>query len=382
MKLNEGKRKARAMLLSIIIIIGIAFSMMTITAGAISMDDFTDIDEDYWGYGAVKYCVERGYMTGVGGGRFDPNGTVTRAQVAQVLYNFVGRQGAEYYENIYEDVKESSWYYDCARWTYGTGISIDRSCTYFKPNVPASRQEIALQFMLFAKLVDIDNERAKFVINTNCLAGYLDVKQIKSYNYEKAMAWAVQYKLMQGAAKRLNPLKNITRAEFAQVIKNYFDHWGKPIDEVTSSPSPTATPTPKPTATPTTEPTASPTATPTPKPTAKPTATPTADPTAKPTADPTKKPDSTPQPPISTPTPTAKPTPIPTPEPTQTPPPDWDIDDGDDGDVDDGGELDNDNDWIIGGGSDDNVEDNGELTQDFLLSGITAGSDIELNEAA
>lgn len=346
MKLSKSNRKARALLLSVIISIGMLFSMVTMTAGAISMEDFTDI-ENHWGYNAIKWCVERGYMTGVGGGKFDPNGTVTRAQVAQVLYNFVGREGAEFYKNIYEDVKESSWYYDCARWTYGTGISIDRSCTYFKPNKPASRQEIALQFMLYAKKIDIDNENAKFEINRGCITKYSDVDQITSDYFEEAVAWAVQYGLMQGAANKLSPCKNITRAEFAQVIFNYFEHWGRPIEEPTSSPSPTAKPT------------------------------------AEPTADPTKSPvpTSTPRPPISTPTPvpTPVPTPTPTPVPTPTPTPDWDIDNGDDDNVDDGGELDNDNDWIIGGGSDDNVEDNGELTkqelQDNLLNGVLAGTD-------
>ena len=47
---------------------------------------FTDVSADSYYAQAVSWAVENGITTGVGGGRFDPNATCTRAQIATFLY--------------------------------------------------------------------------------------------------------------------------------------------------------------------------------------------------------------------------------------------------------------------------------------------------------
>lgn len=47
---------------------------------------FTDVSADSYYAGAVSWAVEHGITTGVGGGRFDPTDTCTRAQIATFLY--------------------------------------------------------------------------------------------------------------------------------------------------------------------------------------------------------------------------------------------------------------------------------------------------------
>ena len=53
------------------------------TAG--STANFTDVPADTYYAGAVSWAVENGITTGVGGGRFDPAATCTRAQIAAFL---------------------------------------------------------------------------------------------------------------------------------------------------------------------------------------------------------------------------------------------------------------------------------------------------------
>ena len=53
------------------------------TAG--SAANFTDVSADSYYAGAVSWAVENGITTGVGGGRFDPAATCTRAQIAAFL---------------------------------------------------------------------------------------------------------------------------------------------------------------------------------------------------------------------------------------------------------------------------------------------------------
>ena len=47
--------------------------------------NFTDVSADAYYAGAVSWAVENGITTGVGGGRFDPTGACTRAQIAAFL---------------------------------------------------------------------------------------------------------------------------------------------------------------------------------------------------------------------------------------------------------------------------------------------------------
>ena len=55
-------------------------------AGSASFADESDIAS--WAASAVDWAQESGYINGVGGNRFDPDGTATRAQVAVILMRF------------------------------------------------------------------------------------------------------------------------------------------------------------------------------------------------------------------------------------------------------------------------------------------------------
>ena len=57
-----------------------------LSAKAGSAANFTDVPSDAYYAQAVSWAVENGITTGVGGGRFDPNATCTRAQIATFLY--------------------------------------------------------------------------------------------------------------------------------------------------------------------------------------------------------------------------------------------------------------------------------------------------------
>ena len=50
---------------------------------------FADVPADSYYAGAVAWAVENGITTGVGGGRFDPNATCTRGQIASFLYRYM-----------------------------------------------------------------------------------------------------------------------------------------------------------------------------------------------------------------------------------------------------------------------------------------------------
>ena len=53
------------------------------------LDDinFKDVKENDWFYNAVEYAYKNGLMKGKSEDTFEPNATLTRAELAQVLYN-------------------------------------------------------------------------------------------------------------------------------------------------------------------------------------------------------------------------------------------------------------------------------------------------------
>ena len=50
--------------------------------------DFTDVVQGMWYSQAVAWAAEQGIVNGVGNGKFDPNGVVTREQLATILYRY------------------------------------------------------------------------------------------------------------------------------------------------------------------------------------------------------------------------------------------------------------------------------------------------------
>ncbi|MBR6915734.1 MAG: S-layer homology domain-containing protein, partial [Clostridia bacterium] len=60
-----------------------------IPAAAVRVE-FSDVAESRWSYRSIVYAVEHGYMQGVGDGKFDPAGRLTRGMVATVLWRREG----------------------------------------------------------------------------------------------------------------------------------------------------------------------------------------------------------------------------------------------------------------------------------------------------
>lgn len=60
--------------------------------------NFTDVPSGNWYTAGVAWAVANQIVSGVGGGRFDPEGTLTQEQTATILYRYAFMKG---YEIIY-----------------------------------------------------------------------------------------------------------------------------------------------------------------------------------------------------------------------------------------------------------------------------------------
>lgn len=247
----------------------------TLPAGALTAADFTDVP-DNWARPAIAYCLEKGLMSGVGNGKFNPGGSVSRAQIAQVLYNRENNPSVDGLANPFTDVG-SQWFANAVVWCKANGIVNGSSASTFSPNGEVTRQDICVMvYNYYTKHLGKTPEMAE---ESQMAATFADWGKVAGYA-KNAIRWANQVGFMRGSSgTTLDPAGKATRAQLAQFLRNLETVLEKE-PEPTASPNPTAEPTASP------EPTKEPT--PTPVPTVEPTATPA--PTATPVPTPTAPP--------------------------------------------------------------------------------------------
>ena len=102
---------------------------------------FTDVTKN-WAYPGIQYCVTHGIMGGMGNGTFAPTGTTTRAQIVQILYNLEGTPAVSG-TTPFTDLT-ANWYKPAILWAYQNNVVAGTSPTTFDPEGPVTREQIAV----------------------------------------------------------------------------------------------------------------------------------------------------------------------------------------------------------------------------------------------
>lgn len=117
-------------------------------------ETLVDVPDGYWGAEAVAFAASRGLLQGVGGDRFDPDGVLTRAMLVTVLYRLEGQpEGAE---AAFSDVAVEAWYASAAAWAAEAGIANGVSGGAFAPERSITRQELAAMLYRYAGYAGLD----------------------------------------------------------------------------------------------------------------------------------------------------------------------------------------------------------------------------------
>ena len=177
---------------------------------------FSDVKETRWSYEAIKYAVKMGYMNGVGDGKFDPAGSMTRGMVVTVLYRREGSPEVTFRDD-FTDVKAGKYYSDAVIWAKDEGVVNGITETTFEPNGKITREQLATMLSRFSErcLVSVP-ERAD-------LSGYPDADKIHSYAKD-ALAWANEANLIKGMSDgTLSPRGEATREQFATILQRFDD---------------------------------------------------------------------------------------------------------------------------------------------------------------
>lgn len=179
---------------------------------------FTDIGKTAWYHDAVDFMAERQYMNGVGGGRFDPDGTLSRAQLVTIVYRIAGSPAVSQSQNPFTDVPAGTWYTDAVIWAAENSVVNGTGSGQFSPDGQVTREQIAA---ILYRYVHASPEA------DDCLSAFPDQGKIASYARE-AMNWAVSSGLLRGAPGTdgrlcLFPQDSATRAEISQIFLRWLD---------------------------------------------------------------------------------------------------------------------------------------------------------------
>ena len=111
---------------------------------------FTDLGSvGTWYHEAVDYVLRSSLMGGYGNGTFGPSNNLSRAQFAQILFNKEGRPVVNYLLQ-YGDVAEGAWYTEAIRWAASQGIIGGYSGGIFGPNDSITREQLAVMLWRYA----------------------------------------------------------------------------------------------------------------------------------------------------------------------------------------------------------------------------------------
>ena len=122
-----------------------------------SSSNFTDVAPGAWYKDAVDWASEQEIVNGVGKGKFNPDGTITREQLATILYRYAQKKGM--LTDITGDISPfpdgssvSSWAETGLSWALGHGLinGVSKNGTiYLKPEGNATRAQVSAILVRF-----------------------------------------------------------------------------------------------------------------------------------------------------------------------------------------------------------------------------------------
>ncbi|MCQ2418608.1 MAG: S-layer homology domain-containing protein [Clostridia bacterium] len=120
---------------------------------------FTDMrPKSHWAHNALDFAFANGYISGTSATTISPGTALTRAMVVQILYAYEGSPKPEG-KNPFTDVVDGSWYANAVIWASSKGIVNGIGDGKFNPNGKLSREQLALILQSFAKYKGMDTTK-------------------------------------------------------------------------------------------------------------------------------------------------------------------------------------------------------------------------------
>ena len=174
---------------------------------------FTDVPAENWAAGAVTFASAHELFNGTGNAAFSPELSMSRAMLATVLYNLEGNPELSLADG-FSDVGSGTWYTAGVSWAAENGIVAGYGNGQFGPDDSITREQLAVMLWRYAGSPEADGQSLNFV----------DADQVSGYAKD-AIYWATANGIINGCGDgRLDPVGLATRAQAAQMLKNFIEN--------------------------------------------------------------------------------------------------------------------------------------------------------------
>lgn len=113
---------------------------------------FSDVSSGSWYINGLAWAVSEGIVSGYGNGKFGPNDSITREQLAVILWRYSGKPASGGNGMNFTDLGEVSDYaMDALRWAVGEGIISGKGGGVLDPRGKATRAEVATMLMRYVQ---------------------------------------------------------------------------------------------------------------------------------------------------------------------------------------------------------------------------------------
>ena len=178
---------------------------------------FQDVKEGSWYTGAVRYVSRNGLMKGTDAVTFSTKVEFTRAMTVQVLAQVIGADISGFSETRFSDVPAGKWYTSAVAWADANGIATGISDDTFGYKNSVTREQLALMIYKFTGLFNIKNRTPN---GPESIDGFTDVDRVHDWAYDAmtwAVRNELISGLDDGS---LDPRGTATRAQAAQIFYN------------------------------------------------------------------------------------------------------------------------------------------------------------------
>ncbi len=187
---------------------------------AIARFPFTDVPAGSWYYGAAAYAYNNGLFAGTTATTFAPDMTMTRAMLVSVLWRLAG-EPAPKGTNTFDDVPDGAWYTDAVTWAAENGVVAGIGNGRFDPDGSVTREQTAVILFNYAQSKGYDvSARADLSAfpDAGSVSGWAQ-DALAWANASGLISGAVR-----GTQTILDPQGSASRAQVAMILMGYVEH--------------------------------------------------------------------------------------------------------------------------------------------------------------
>ncbi|MEK3952566.1 S-layer homology domain-containing protein [Psychrobacillus sp. FSL K6-1464] len=104
---------------------------------------FKDVSTNHPNYGAIAALVEAGVLKGYENNTFNPDGNLTRAQMAKILVKGFKFEEEKFSNLPFNDVKDNEWYANYIQTLFAMKITTGKNASMYDPNASVTRGQVA-----------------------------------------------------------------------------------------------------------------------------------------------------------------------------------------------------------------------------------------------